>query len=138
MDKKPSKNKIKEFWLKYEAKVVLILAFILVAAISFEGGILKGQKMPQNPIIIEKPVESNVPNQNAPEGQNLPSEEKKTTPGPNIPDQSCAYIGSKNSDKYHLPTCPYAKRIKPENRTCFSSPDEAKSKGYVPDSNCIK
>lgn len=135
-------NKIKEFWQKYEYKIILIVGFVLVAVISFEGGILSGQKIEQNPIIIEKPAEATDNNSQAVQGvsqaQNLPSEAKKDTNEVNIQPQNCAFVGSKNSNKYHLPTCRYAKNINPENLTCFSSEDDAKSKGYLPDKNCIK
>lgn len=49
---------------------------------------------------------------------------------------SCVFVGSKNSDKYHLPTCSWARRIKPANRVCFSSEEDARSKGYTP--GCLK
>jgi hypothetical protein len=42
----------------------------------------------------------------------------------------CAFVGSKNSTKYHLPTSGSAKRIKPENLVCFMSVDEAVARGY--------
>lgn len=136
------KTKTKDFWEKYEYKLILIIGFILVAVISFEGGVLKGQKMAQNPLIIEKPVENtNDKNQavcGASQAQNLPSEAKKDPNEVNAIPQTCAFLGSKNSNKYHLPTCRYAKNINPENRVCFSSKIEAESRGYVADKNCIK
>ncbi len=140
------KTKTKDFWQKYEHKIILTVGFILVAVISFEGGVLKGQKTVQNPLIIEKPAESTVPIENASnpsvqgvsKAQNLPSETKKDPSEISTLPQNCAFVGSKNSNKYHLPTCRYAKNINPENRVCFSSQDEAKSKGYLPDKNCIK
>ncbi|PIP27977.1 MAG: hypothetical protein COX29_03700 [Candidatus Moranbacteria bacterium CG23_combo_of_CG06-09_8_20_14_all_35_22] len=130
-------SKVKDFWQKYEYKIVLAVGFVLVAVVSFEGGILKGQKLSQNPVIIEKSIENAVPIENninsavqgVSQSQNLPTEVKN---------KDCALVGSKNSNKYHLPTCRYAKSIKPENRVCFSSEDDAKSKGYLPDKNCIK
>lgn len=48
------------------------------------------------------------------------------------------YVGSKNSDKYHLPSCRWAKRIKSENQVWFSSKEEAESKGYQPCGTCMK
>ena len=42
----------------------------------------------------------------------------------------CLYIASKNSDKYHNPESGPAKRIKPENKLCFSSAQEAEDEGY--------
>ncbi len=45
--------------------------------------------------------------------------------------ENCKYVGSKNSDKYHLPDSGTAKNIKEENKVCFSSKEEAESKGYT-------
>lgn len=144
------KINIKQFWVKYESKIALIIGFILIAFIAFEAGILKGQNWQSAPLIIEKPAVIQEVSQEATnnlsqtqnsalEGQNTPETGKITTQTSSIPaGVNCAFVGSKNSDKYHLPTCQFAKRIKPENVICFSSEDEAKSKGYTPCSSCIK
>ncbi|MCX8207839.1 MAG: thermonuclease family protein [Methanothrix sp.] len=44
----------------------------------------------------------------------------------------CAYVGSEKSSKYHYPNCEWAQKISPNNLICFSSPSEARSKGYTP------
>jgi hypothetical protein len=142
-------NKVKDFWEKYEYKIILISGFVLVAIVSFEGGFLRGQKIEKNPLIIEKlaeiQVSDNLGDQNPLEAQKTPQEVKNTSNESNTTPQTlpagrqdCAFVGSKNSNKYHLPNCRYAKNINPENRVCFSSENEAKSKGYLPDKNCIK
>jgi hypothetical protein len=142
-------NKIKDFWEKYEYKIILIIGFILVAIVSFEVGILRGQKIEKNPLIIEKPTEiqiaQNPTNQVPLEAQKTPQEVKNSPESANtssqiVPtgSQNCVFVGSKNSNKYHLPTCRWAKNIKPENQICFSGENEAKLKGYVADKNCIK
>ena len=46
------------------------------------------------------------------------------------------YVGSKNSDKYHFPTCRSAQKIKPDNLVTFKSAQEAKAAGYVPCKVC--
>jgi len=46
------------------------------------------------------------------------------------------FVGSINSNKYHYPDCKWAKKIKPENKIWFSSPEDAQSKGYVPCKVC--
>jgi len=46
------------------------------------------------------------------------------------------YLGSRNSDKYHLPTCKWAKTIKEKNQVWFESPEEAEAAGYKPCKNC--
>ncbi|MCW1888331.1 MAG: hypothetical protein KIH67_002145 [Candidatus Moranbacteria bacterium] len=50
--------------------------------------------------------------------------------------QNCPYLGSKNSDKYHLATCGVAKRIKAANVRCFATPEIAEASGYKP--GCLK
>lgn len=47
-----------------------------------------------------------------------------------------AYVGSTSSDKYHRPSCEWAKKIKPDNAVWFSSPEEAKKTGYKPCKVC--
>ncbi|MDQ1284037.1 MAG: hypothetical protein QG620_385 [Patescibacteria group bacterium] len=137
--------KFKAFWEKYEYKIILAAGFILVSAISFEAGILKGAQMRQKPIIIEKPAENvagaavdNSTAQSPPGAQNLPQEEKNGQNDKNAQPQNCTLVGSKNSNKYHLPTCRYAKGIKPENKVCFKDAAEAQVRGYQPDKNCIE
>lgn len=134
------KTKLKEFWLKYESKIILISGFFLVAGLSFEAGVMKSAETSPKPVIIEKSAVAECQNTagNAQEASSLPQESQNSVDGADKSSQNCAFVGSKNSNKYHLPTCRWAKNIKPENQTCFSSADEAKSKGYLPDKTCIK
>ena len=46
------------------------------------------------------------------------------------------YVGSKNSNKYHYPTCGSAQRIKPNNLVTFNSAKDAQDAGYVPCKVC--
>lgn len=46
------------------------------------------------------------------------------------------YVASKNGDKYHLPWCAGALRIKEENKVWFKTKEEAEAAGYRPASNC--
>jgi hypothetical protein len=46
------------------------------------------------------------------------------------------YVGSKNSDKYHKPTCTWAQKIKAENRVNFKNVKEAEKAGYIPCKVC--
>ncbi|OGI16412.1 MAG: hypothetical protein A3J63_01870 [Candidatus Moranbacteria bacterium RIFCSPHIGHO2_02_FULL_40_12b] len=140
--------KIKEFWEKYEVKIVLIIGFLLVSAISFEFGTLYGQKWQQKSLIIEKTVQSAILPETAQkplETQNLASDNESTSPleASNTEqskpiDKNCVFAGSKNSNKYHIPTCRWAKQIKPQNLVCFKSAEDAAQKGYQPDKNCVK
>lgn len=137
--------KIKEFFLKYEQKIVLIVAFCLISAISYEFGVLQGQKWQQKPLVIEKPstipqgqetanaVNSEAPG--APKNALTTSQVTPKTYNLTTSTSSCAFVGSKNSTKFYLPTCSYAKRVKPENMVCFKSADEALGQGRT-ESKC--
>lgn len=136
------KKQVKDFFIRNESKIILVLGLILVAGLSFEAGIMKGRDFQEKPLVIEKtaavqPSEVKE-NNNASQNPDLAPENPADLGTGDTAPQNCAYVGSKNSNKYHLPTCRWAKQIKPENRVCFSSEDEAKSKGYLPDKNCIK
>ena len=50
--------------------------------------------------------------------------------------QGGPFVGSKNSDVYHYPSCSSAKKIKKENEIWFNSVEEAKSAGYRPCKVC--
>ncbi|MDP8217164.1 MAG: thermonuclease family protein, partial [Candidatus Theseobacter exili] len=50
--------------------------------------------------------------------------------------QSCLYIGSIRSHKFHKPDCRYAKKISSKNRVCFKSRQDAIDTGYIPCKVC--
>ncbi len=133
-------DKIKNFLIKYEVKLVLIFGFILVAFLSFQFGYMEGKKNEAKAIVIEKMTEvaKNEP-QAAPAiaGTTSLKSPQNSTETKNLA-PACAYVGSKTSNKVHLPTCRYAKTIKPENLVCFSSLDDALKQGRVADKACIK
>lgn len=134
--------KIKEFLVKNEPKIVLFVGFCLISAVSFEFGVLQGQKWQQKPLIIEKP---SVDAQGQESAKQVNSEAKGAVKGAASTSQvsktststtsGCAFVGSKNSTKFYLPTCSYAKRVKPENLVCFKSADEALGQGRT-ESKC--
>lgn len=144
-------EKVRKFFVENELKFVLVVGFILIAVVSFESGYLKGKSVQTSPIIVEKPaVTVNLSAEgtqggSTSEAQKADQEAKISPIGSTIPvsnlltgKQDCAFVGSKNSNKYHLPTCRYAKLIKPENIVCFSSAEDATAKNYLPDKGCIK
>lgn len=128
-------EKLRQWWGQNEQKIVVGAIFCLISAISYEFGALKGQKLQQKPLVIEKPVsvscEGQAGNQGdsgasgaQPQGANAPA---KITSG--AATGKCAFVGSKNSTKFYVPSCSWAKRIKPENLACYQSEQEALSKG---------
>ncbi|HLM84140.1 MAG TPA: hypothetical protein VK254_02950 [Candidatus Bathyarchaeia archaeon] len=135
------------FWLVYDKKIVLVTGIVLIAAVSFEAGYLKGQQNKNEPIVVSKIATTEVASAN--DGQKQPdTSSTKTAPVNSKPistenviaadNQKCAYVASKNSNKYHLATCQFAQKIKPENRVCFASADEAIKRGYQGAKCCIK
>ncbi len=144
MSTEKPKNKLflktKEFWLKNEQKIVLLFGLILVAILAFEMGDMKGQNSSKSALIIEKPSQcENIPNtpQDSQKTQNLTSEKPSTTIGEDTT-ENCQFVASKNSDKYHKNTCAIGKKIKPENKICFGTEQEAIDKGLKRAGCCFK
>lgn len=137
------KAKIKDFLKNNEAKIVLGIGLILVAVIAFEAGVLKGQNWQAAPLVIEKSGECSA-GTNSPENAQNPAQEGQKPAQADLASPStaasanCVFVGSKNSNKYHLPTCHFAKLIKSENLVCFKSAEDAAARGYQPDKSCVK
>lgn len=129
-------QKIKGFVAERQDKIVLIVGVILIALISFGLGLLNNREISKEPIIIEEPIQHRTvdsqekkPNNTA---ENSAADAQKQINEP----QTEVVVASRNGTKYHLPSCPGAKQIKPENKITFSSPQEAEAAGYEPASNC--
>lgn len=140
-------SKIGQFWLVYEQKIILAIGIVLIAAISFEAGFLKGQQNKQEPIVVNKIASAEAASENTGRDQADASNTKtasalgksaSTEIVATADNQKCAFVASKNSNKYHLLTCRYAQNIKPENKVCFASADEAIQRGYQGAKCCIK
>lgn len=141
-------SRIGQFWLVYEQKIVLVIGLILIAAISFQAGYLHGQKNKQEPVVVNKVTCAPCPknetaaintNSKATSSDNSQqSDQAKIGVHASSENQKCVFVASKNSNKYHLPTCRYAQNIKPENKVCFSSKEEAGSRGFQGAKCCIK
>ncbi len=48
------------------------------------------------------------------------------------------YIGNRNSWRFHISSCPFAKKIKSKNKIDISSKWDAFRKGYAPSKKCIE
>ena len=66
----------------------------------------------------------------------LPTFTPTLSPTPVQPIATCNYVASKNSDVFHHPWCSYVQAIKPENKICFSTREEAIGSGRRPCSVC--
>lgn len=136
------------WWERHGGAVLLTLGFLAVGGLSFTSGLLVGRERQADPIVIEKASEpcAALPSGNDVANVSIPAPKESNINSSNTSDISqssvnsattdCAYVGSKNSDKYHLLKCSWAKRIKPENRVCFSSAADAEAKGYKP--GCVE
>ncbi|MEF3691641.1 MAG: hypothetical protein V3574_01125 [Candidatus Moraniibacteriota bacterium] len=133
-------GQIIDFWKRNESKIVLSMGIFLIAVISFEVGVLQGHKIETPPLSVqvapEREAEVKGGLNPAVLGAENPSKneliDNQTSENP-----ECAFVGSKNSNKYHKPDCRWAKNIKPENLVCFKDEEEAKSRGYIGDKNCV-
>ena len=66
-------------------------------------------------------------------------EEDKSEPAsvvPPIATEESIVVASQSGTKYHLPDCPGAGQIKPENKISFPSAAAAAAAGYSPAANC--
>jgi len=117
-------------WLKRNEKsLIFFFALLLSSTLAFEIGFFAGSGGGKSETLVVERVREDcptfplvLPNSGVVQGVNTSSSESKQ--------ENCLFVGSVNSDKYHSPTCSYAKRIKPENIRCFSSVQEAVLAGY--------
>jgi hypothetical protein len=114
---------------KNEKNVIFTLALILVSVLSFELGSLTVAKGAGGALVIEKPAvslaqikkDAGMAEEGRVAGAEATSDKQQGTSnkgdGSGIKTDAqtqCMFVGSKNSTKYHSPSCSYAKRIKPE------------------------
>lgn len=157
---------LKNLFVKHENRIVLFIGVILLSIISYGIGRLgapqpkepitieaNSQKsLPVNkPIPVSPTSEENKQTRNqekplqdnstsdiviAPITENNNQNRSDTIEQRKVPASKRRYVASKNGTKYHLPTCPGAKRIKEENKIWFDSKAEAEQAGYEPAKNC--
>jgi hypothetical protein len=113
------------------AKIGLASAFVLVSALSYEAGSIRQALAEPAPVVIEVPGRMPEPAVPVRQGGSLPSNNGMPAETISTVGQGCAFVGSKNSNKYHIPASRCARQIKVENRVCFATVDAALAKGYV-------
>ncbi len=142
-------NSSKEIWHKQGERILVLLALILVALVSFNAGQTHEKSIKSAEIsmtinessskIVQKEQEVKALGEALErKGLEIPQESAVDEKIADTAENECAFVGSKNSDKYHLPTCQWASRIKQENRVCFSSVEDAQNQGYEPAKCCNK
>jgi len=125
-------------WLyPYRFRLIVFSCFVLCLILGYLAGVASESQNTQDSLIVETVRED------CPAFPNIWEADKQLTTsaqqsasvlGEEV--QNCNFVGSVNSDKYHSPTCHWAKRIKPQNIRCFQSVEEAKRAGYV--EGCIE
>jgi len=113
-------SKFKQLVKDNESDAILIISIVLVALIGFGAGLLLNPSEDNGSIIIQQPIASIQ--QSLMEGCEMPLEQQS---------EQGKFVGSINSNKYHWPDCPSAKKISEENQIWFSSEEEAQSAGYI-------
>ncbi|MFO7807464.1 MAG: hypothetical protein R6V40_03525 [Candidatus Moraniibacteriota bacterium] len=138
------KQKTINFWKNNEERILFTLAIILIAVVCFQAGVTKEKTRKTEQIKVSlNNIEASNPKQEKAMAlgeaaqrkgvsENIENANKKQE------NKECQLVGSKNSDKYHSSTCTWAEKIKPGNRVCFSSEEEAKNQGYQPAGCCFK
>lgn len=142
---------ISRFLSQNQDKIVLIIGAILIAAIGFAGGRLSFLKTQPEPVVIEEsdqlcqcPKEGSTLGDQTTNKESTSKEAKEevslktdlSSSNSQAATQEGKYVGSKNSKKYHLPDCRYAKKIKEENQIWFKSVKEAVDARYEPCGVC--
>jgi hypothetical protein len=138
------KDQLINWFREHGGRLGLLLGMFLVGVLSFEAGYFYRGSQAEGSLMVTLPSlpTSVVPAQAvAGESVTVPASQNILgTPKPVVAVGAemgqCVFVGSKNSTKYHLATCAAAKRIKPENRLCFATKEEAEKRGYV--ASCMK
>jgi len=120
-------SRFKNFCKDKQSDLFIIITIILVALIAFGVGRLTAPKT--EPIQIKNLEKASV--------QDItPEQEEGTAQKETQGDYQGQVVGSKNSDKYHLPECPGVQQISEQNKVWFNSIEEAEKAGYKPAGNC--
>lgn len=122
----------KQWFLKHEFDLFLVLLIIISLCIAFSLGRLSTVLEKREPVIIRFPNSSTTP----PRAGESTVPLSQTEQALNLVGQAGLLVGSKNSTKYHFPWCSGALRITEANKVYFNSREEARNKGYTPASNC--
>lgn len=108
--------------------VELVLALAVTAGYAGVATVREAHA-PAQAIVIT--TERNVPPETAAPVPAAPPEQPQTTAA-----VQAAYVGNRNSMKFHSADCRYAAQVKAENRIAFDSAEQALIAGYTPCGAC--
>lgn len=126
-------GQIKQFIKLNEAELILAFGVILISLISFAAGRLLAPGPAKQVIRVEQLQASAF--QTIIDGDSTQVSSTNSSNSSQVRKEG-KFVASKNSNKYHLPTCIGARRIAEHNKIWFNSKEEAESLGYQPASNC--
>jgi len=135
---------LKAFWEKNGQIALFVLAGLLLCTVAYRAGQTaeRNRQSSEIKISLTRPESSNPQKDKVQliekiAGESLSGTTAEAGSAVNAGEENCQFVGSKNSNKYHLPSCRYAANIKPENKRCFVSGEEAEKSGYVGGSCCV-
>ncbi len=126
------RNSLYHYWNKYKDEILLVLIVVLVGFGGFGLGRLSVKEVKKEPVSIVGAIEQSK------QVASVSNSANKTNSA-NLSNQATGsgeVVASKNGKVYHLPWCPGALKVKPENLISFKSAEEAKKAGLTPASNC--
>lgn len=140
------RDRLRMGFTAYGTRIFFPLALILVAILGFQLGYIHTKSTIQSPLVFTPPSPMNCETELKNNSYSLVSSGEKTldraltaisqTSASHEKNTDCLFVGSRASDKFHSPTCSWAKRIKPANIVCFHSREEAEKRGYT--QGCIQ
>lgn len=114
-------------------KTYISVVILLVGLSSFGLGRLSVSTAQNSGVVIEKVLQT-TENTVSQQAAGV-SKSQVATPSKNM-QKSGQYVASKNGSKYYFPWCGGANNISETNKIWFETVEDAKSKGYLPASNC--
>ncbi len=138
---------LNSWWKKVGEKYGQAILIVVIVLLSGWLGFRMGEIKTENNVPIQMSI-NNLQNANpAQEKINIATEALKrqgvdlkldeTATKTAEQKKDCLFVASRKSHKYHTADCRYGKNIKPSNKICFKSQEEAKGKGFVPAKGCI-
>lgn len=118
-------DKIKSWFGEYKTDLFLGISIFLISVGSFGLGRLSAVWEPHSPTQITGSQAGNL------EFKHLNIEAPQQ-----LEAAASGVVASKNGASYHLPDCPGAKQIKPENLISFADAKAVVAAGYKPAGNC--
>lgn len=105
------------------------LVLVLVAGLAFGLGRLTRLEEARELVRVERPAA-------VAEAERVVAPTPTPAPTNALTAQTNQVVASRTGEKYHWPWCAGAKRIKPENKIYFDSPQAAREAGLTPAANC--